>query len=350
MNSDMHRELQESIDLLRGQFDELSSGIRLPHSLDADVLREQLNHVVPFPTSTPRKHRWRAGVSIAACFVLMLGAGVMLSRQGGDVLSRSAAPQSAGEAAPTAEAAMFDASVPAADAGIAGYSALPEDLEEGMDAAAPKAAPASEEAPLLAAEPTEFTDEAADAPAVGAGRAAEFVDSDTLTGDFLPLPELSDARAVQTYGAYVPVQAPVGTVYSDGTESESGVSVLFSQPGGGKELQLSVTVLTEAERTYVVDTLRPETYDLRLYSKPYADSIPENLTEICRNATFSAEDVTEQILQARLVPSSESGDEKAYYGHIGVLYGADILVRYNAVDLSPQELYSIIDTTRKAAE
>ena len=67
MNSDMHRELQESIDLLRGQFDELSSGIRLPHSLDADVLREQLNHVVPFPTSTPRKHRWRAGVSIAAC-------------------------------------------------------------------------------------------------------------------------------------------------------------------------------------------------------------------------------------------------------------------------------------------
>ena len=319
MNSDMHRELQESIDLLRGQFDELSSGIRLPHSLDADVLREQLNHVVPFPTSTPRKHHWRAGVSIAACFVLVLGAGVMLSRQGGDALSRSAAPQSAGAAAPTAEAAMFDA-------------------------------PASEEAPLLAAGPTEFTDEAADAPAVGAGRAAEFVDSDTLTGDFLPLPELSDARAVQTYGAYVPVQAPVGTVYSDGTESESGVSVLFSQPGGGKELQLSVTVLTEAERTYVVDTLRPETYDLRLYSKPYADSIPENLTEICRNATFSAEDVTEQILQARLVPSSESGDEKAYYGHIGVLYGADILVRYNAVDLSPQELYSIIDTTRKAAE
>ena len=36
--------------------------------------------------------------------------------------------------------------------------------------------------------------------------------------------------------------------------------------------------------------------------------------------------------------------------HICVLYGADILVRYNAVDLSPQELYSIIDTTRKAAE
>ena len=100
----------------------------------------------------------------------------------------------------------------------------------------------------------------------------------------------------------------------------------------------------------MVDTLRPETYDLRLYSKPYADSIPENLTEICINATFSAEDVTEQILQARLVPSSESGGEKAYYGHIGVLYGADILVRYNAVDLSPQELYSIIDTTRKAAE
>ena len=50
------------------------------------------------------------------------------------------------------------------------------------------------------------------------------------------------------------------------------------------------------------------------------------------------------------MPSSESGDEKAYYGHIGVLYGADILVRYNAVYLSPQELYSIIDTTRKAAE
>ena len=351
MNSDMHREIQESIDLLRSQFDELSSGIRLPHSLDADVLREQLNHVVPFPTSTHRKRRWRAGVSIAACFVLALGASVMLSRQGGDAMSRSAVPQSAGAAAPAAEAALLDESVSMeADAGIAEYSVFPEDLEEGMDAAAPKAAPASGEAPLLAAEPTGFADEAADAPAVGAGRAAELVDSDTPTGDLLPLLELSDACAVQTYGAYVPVQAPVGTVYSDGMESGSGVSVLFSQPGGNKELQMSVTILTEAEQAYVVDTSRPETYDLRLYSKPYANSIPENLAEICRNATFSAEDITEQILQARLVPSSEPGDKKAYYGHIGVLYGADILVRYNVVDLSPQELYNIIDTTRKAAE
>ena len=75
MNSDMHRELQESIDLLRGQFDELSSGIRLPHSLDADVLREQLNHVVPFPTSTPRKHRWRAGVEHCGLFRFDVGRG-----------------------------------------------------------------------------------------------------------------------------------------------------------------------------------------------------------------------------------------------------------------------------------
>lgn len=353
MNSDMHREIQESIDLLRGQFDELNSGIRLPHSLDADVLREQLNHVVPFPTSTSRKRHWRAGVSVAACFVLVMGASVMRLRQGGDTMSRAAATsQSADTAASTAEAAMFEASVSSdVDAGIARFSALPDDTADGADTAAPKAMPAAEGAPLLAAEtPTDLVEEADDTPVVGAGRAAEFVDSDTLIGDLIPLMELSDARAVQTFGAYVPVQAPAGMVYSSGTKSESGVSVLFLQPGGSKELQMSVSTLTEAEKAYVVDPSRPETYDMRLYSEPYADSIPENLAEICRNATFSADDVTEQLLQARLLPDSEPGDEKDYYGHVGVLYGADIVVRYNVIDLSPQELYNMIDTTRKAAE
>ena len=75
MNSDMHRELQESIDLLRGQFDELSSGIRLPHSLDADVLREQLNHVVPFPTSTPRKTPLAGGSEHCGLFRFDVGRG-----------------------------------------------------------------------------------------------------------------------------------------------------------------------------------------------------------------------------------------------------------------------------------
>ena len=39
---DRQEELQESLDFLRGRFEELNRDIKLPHSLDAEVLRARL--------------------------------------------------------------------------------------------------------------------------------------------------------------------------------------------------------------------------------------------------------------------------------------------------------------------
>ena len=42
MKPDRQEELQESLDFLRGRFEELNRDIKLPHSLDAEVLRARL--------------------------------------------------------------------------------------------------------------------------------------------------------------------------------------------------------------------------------------------------------------------------------------------------------------------
>ena len=75
MKPDRQEELQESLDFLRGRFEELNRDIKLPHSLDAEVLRARLEEIEEVPEERSGKViRWRAIASVAACFVVVLGA------------------------------------------------------------------------------------------------------------------------------------------------------------------------------------------------------------------------------------------------------------------------------------
>ena len=68
------------------------------------------------------------------------------------------------------------------------------------------------------------------------------------------------------------------------------------------------------------------------------------------NPIFRAEEVTQQILEARLLPSDEPGDEKQYHGNVGILYQGSFVVEYGSINVSPEELYQIIIETMTSAQ
>lgn len=115
MKADRQEELQESLEFLRGRFEELNRDIKLPHSLDAQVLRVRLEEIDEIPKEkTGKVIRWRAIASVAACFVVVLGA-VWFINSGA---MKSAAPldgPASAEAAPAdmPEKAAADMAAPA---------------------------------------------------------------------------------------------------------------------------------------------------------------------------------------------------------------------------------------------
>ncbi len=68
-------EMEQDLEFLRGQFDKLNRGIRLPHSLEADAMLQLLEKVEQEPkTEKNNKVLWlKPLAAIAACFVIVAG-------------------------------------------------------------------------------------------------------------------------------------------------------------------------------------------------------------------------------------------------------------------------------------
>ena len=122
MSPERQQEFEESLELLRGRFEELNQEIKRPHSLDADVLRCKLESL-ELAGEAPRKNvvHWRAWASAAACFVFVFGAFFLLRGVAGNSTAMEA-PQAAAYAAPMPEEAAAGEAV----AGEAADEATPE--------------------------------------------------------------------------------------------------------------------------------------------------------------------------------------------------------------------------------
>lgn len=361
------RELQENLEFLRGQFDALNQDIKLPHSLQPDRMRYQLEHL-DLREEKPRRYwYWRAFVGVAACFVVVLG-----SVRGINSMEKSSAALS-GEQMPSQEeriimpsgaaVAFPEDTVPELAAG--GLEAAPEaqafemeDDTEDDTAALEKSAIVTNEAPVSVGRSLEEPDAALDSQGIEpmmeqspeaesdkGGRAPRMVSS-----DYRSLESLEQAHEQLPWGNWLPKSAPAATAYSNGGIDSYALSICFLNQDYTKELRVSVQDYTEEMSAWFADPEKPETYDLRLYEIPYAESIPEEYFYTTQNSLFRAEEVTRQILEARLIPSDEPGDEKQYYGNLSVLYQDGFVVEYSSVNVSPEELYQIITETMATAQ
>lgn len=98
----------------------------------------------------------------------------------------------------------------------------------------------------------------------------------------------------------------------------------------------------EREEVETADISRPETYDVRLYSVPWCDSVPEELMHYFLSpAVFRAEDMSLEVVEARMTPHDTGGEHCTFK----VLHENGVLVSYDIAGLSARAVWEIVEET-----
>lgn len=153
-----------------------------------------------------------------------------------------------------------------------------------------------------------------------------------------------EAQADPDFGAYVPNKVPAGFIFESARRilNQNGDELIIRWSSGMKYLECTVAHLKEEDKVRIVDVNAPETYDLTLYSIPFAESVPEPLQDVVNNPIFRVEDLTMETVYARAHKINDAGDDNTGYKIcFSVLYG-DIVVRLNAKGVHPEEIYDML--------
>lgn len=138
-----------------------------------------------------------------------------------------------------------------------------------------------------------------------------------------------EARNQETLGGYLPEEIPAGYLFEsawcNGDIEESNLTMVWSR--GMDSIVWSVSIVEEPPET--VDSGLPETYDLRLYTVPYSESVPAGRRESVDNPVFSREDLSMETVAARMIAYNDSGDTDTPRGNFSVLYPGNVLVSFN---------------------
>lgn len=143
------------------------------------------------------------------------------------------------------------------------------------------------------------------------------------------------------YGKYVDVEIPDGYTYTSGTRSKSALHVIWNH--GMEEISISCRQADESVSDYLVDPNCPQEYDLELYTIPWCDSVPQDLISKVSYATFTPEQITQEIVADRSYQLQEEGDVSGWHTRIGILYSNNILVEIISKGPSPEEIYALIN-------
>ena len=101
--------------------------------------------------------------------------------------------------------------------------------------------------------------------------------------------------------------------------------------------------LPETDKTYqTVDPDCPESYDRRLYSKPYSETVPlEYWDSVVNTPCFRSQDMRIDLIEARGTQKDTGGSSYAFE----VLSPDGILQTYRCSGLSVQEVWELVSQT-----
>jgi len=158
---------------------------------------------------------------------------------------------------------------------------------------------------------------------------------------------LGQAHEDPEFGGYIPSAVP------DGLEHQSSYRICNPMQNSLSAhwawRYKYVEVQAEDANQYTRERLaRPgerEKYDMSLYSIPWADSIPDYLWEIVQDPVFLAEELSLELIRARVYIQDESGEGEGPQprADFNVLYG-DVLVSFSSKGLSAQQLWEMVQT------
>lgn len=160
---------------------------------------------------------------------------------------------------------------------------------------------------------------------------------------------LEEARQETAFAPYLPASAPAGygefegklsyqegvrnTLFLRWSRGYSDVTVRVSLPEGG------------APEEEPVDVSTPAAYDVRLYSIPWCDSVPEEYRNSVSSPTFRAQDMTREIIAARSLSYQDAGDIDGPRINFTIRYSDGTEAEYTSKGLSEDALWAMISPT-----
>lgn len=160
---------------------------------------------------------------------------------------------------------------------------------------------------------------------------------------------LEEARQEAAFAPYLPASAPAGYGEFEGTLSYqegikntlflrwsrgySDVTVRVSLPEGG------------APEGKPVDINDRAAYDVRLYSIPWCDSVPEEYRDTVDNPIFRAQDMTREVVAARSHSYQDAGDIDGPRIDFTIRYPDGTEATYTSKGLSEDALWAMISPT-----
>ena len=155
-----------------------------------------------------------------------------------------------------------------------------------------------------------------------------------------------EAMADEKFGAYVPTDVPDGFTF-DGAWREWGQNrdyLTLNWSGYYTNLSIDIRDADTWVDFALIDPADREKYDVSLYTIPYGESVPEEYWQEFDNPVFAVEDVTPEVVAARMrYVDDDSGDVDSWRGNFSVYYESEnVLVQYNLDGVTPQEAYDLI--------
>lgn len=178
------------------------------------------------------------------------------------------------------------------------------------------------------------------------------VDLSCLTVDPSDIPEwreesfetLAQARQETDFAPYLPQSAPIsdyGEFYGRLSFQDGVQNMLFVRWSRGYD-DVEVCVYQDGYYPYhLVDPDEPEAYDLRLYSIPWCDSVPEEYRETVNDPAFRAEDMSLTIVEARGREHDTGGMTYSF----DVLHPDGTLVSYHCDGMTAQQVWALVEET-----
>jgi len=158
---------------------------------------------------------------------------------------------------------------------------------------------------------------------------------------------LAQARREADYAPFLPVEEPgdFDEFYGRLTWQEGLESTLFVRWSREREEvyeQVEVCVfLPEGKHNWFppVDVTVPESYDTRLYTVPWYDSVPEEYQENFYMAHFHAQDMSLAVVEARGTQNDEGGLTYRF----GVLHPDGTMVQYTCSGLTARQVWDMVE-------
>ncbi len=150
---------------------------------------------------------------------------------------------------------------------------------------------------------------------------------------------LAEAKETENLGAYVP-DVPQGYVLDNAhreyVENNLGEKNYYSLyllwRKGMDDISIHITQLdTKTEHLYretLTDINNEESYNCNLYEIPYGETVPKEYREVFDHPVFAAEDMSLEIVKARMKSYNDSGDTGTPRGNFSILYQDGILLEF----------------------